>query len=245
MFENSSLAENPSLLESLSCNIHSLTDIFAELHLKESPSPSSFPEISSTNLTHNHSKEYVSNSSTPTTPHKNSDSSLHLCTEGLGFESSDDVEDSKNGGESGERETDDGGHKKSLGLEGCCDGEWRRKSSIRVNNGVEYPPPISCIGKSGKPCVSFMSYRDNGRFVLKEVRSPVQEFLHAHREDGRLKLHFVHPEYEDFVEEQTEDGDHSHEEESLDDGEQRVVIENDQTFTDISYLVIEEKGDYV
>ena len=75
--------------------------------------------------------------------------------------------------------------------------------SVGIGDGVEYPPPISSIGRSGKPCVSFMSYRDNGRFVLKEVRTPIQEFLHAHREDGRLKLHFVQPEDE----EKEEDGD--------------------------------------
>ncbi|TKY67058.1 FANTASTIC FOUR 3 [Spatholobus suberectus] len=183
-------------------------------------------------------------SETPTTtvPHKNSDSfsslsseSLHLCTEGLGFESSDDVEDSKNGVKwESEGEREGGNFKKRLGLEeDCCDGEWRARSS-RVHSGVEYPPPISCIGRSGKPWVSFVSYRDSGRFVLKQIRTPIQEFLRADREDGRLKFHFVQTEDEEFLEEEKEGDDDGGEEEdydeveSVDEGEEHVGKENDQ-----------------
>lgn len=94
---------------------------------------------------------------------------LNICTKRVEEfkQKEDDDVDEKDGEE-------DGG-KKNEGLE-------------EVN---EYPPPISCIGRSGKLCVSFVSYRNNGRFVLKQVQIPTQDFLHAHREDGRLTLHFV------------------------------------------------------
>ncbi|KAI3450722.1 hypothetical protein Pfo_007387 [Paulownia fortunei] len=135
--------------------------------------------------------------------------SLSLCTEGLGFESFDDVED--------------------LVKTDVCNNEWQhqdeRKSFTR-NTHTEnhrgeskrsrtsrgpFPPPISCIGRSGKPWVCFKSYRQDGRFILKEIRIPTQEFLHACRENGRLKLQFIHSddeileEDEDNIEEQNED----------------------------------------
>ena len=70
-------------------------------------------------------------------------------------------------------------------------------------SGGDYPPPISCIGRSGKPWACFRAYRNNGRFVLKEIRIPTQEILHAYREDGRLKLHFVQSD-DEFLEEEDE-----------------------------------------
>ncbi|CAK7329129.1 unnamed protein product [Dovyalis caffra] len=138
--------------------------------------------------------------------------SLQLCTEGLGFESSDDVEDLKN-------DTNE---------------DWRcQEENIRITRhsatedlsrprsaGRAFPPPISCIGNSGKPRVIFKSYRQDGRFVLKEVRMPTLEFLRACREDGRLTLQFVHPtdetidEVEDYEdEEEVEDYEDDPEEE--------------------------------
>lgn len=57
--------------------------------------------------------------------------------------------------------------------------------------GDEIPPPISSIARNGKPWVCFKSYRNNGRFVLKEVRVPSKELLHSRREDGRLKLQYI------------------------------------------------------
>ncbi|KAA8544257.1 hypothetical protein F0562_022269 [Nyssa sinensis] len=159
----------------------------------------------------NHRKQYLGS-------HRNSDSfssvnsdSFLLCTEGLGFESSDDVEDLisdidiNNHWKNQERATIKK-HTRSLSESLCC--EFRRP---RTNSGA-FPPPISSIGKSGKPCVCFKSYRRDGRFVLKEIRIPTQEFLHAYREDGRLKLHLVQSddeilEEEDEEEEEEEDDD--------------------------------------
>ncbi|KAK7324855.1 hypothetical protein VNO77_28738 [Canavalia gladiata] len=236
------LPENPTLLESLSwtqikpvkSQSPSFTEIFGELHFKESPvsSPSS-SHVSTASLTEiNHTKpnqnedplssdisktpSSASASSTPianhTKRHKSSDrfsslssESLHYCTEGLGFESSDDVEELTNGiDESWETYKEKEGVKKHVSSEGEC-----RRSRV---NGGEYPPPISCIGRSGKPCVCFKSYRSNGRFVLKEIRIPTQELLHAYREDGRLKLHFVHPD-DELIEEEDDDVESMDEEE--------------------------------
>ncbi|XP_027346999.1 protein FAF-like, chloroplastic [Abrus precatorius] len=266
IFENPSLPENPTLLESLSWgqikSIHhssSFTEIFGELHFNESPklfpsfSSSSFSKINHRNLTRNN--QHISqtpSSSTPTTKHleshKSSDNfsslsseNLHLCTEGLGSESSDDVEDLKiNGVNSGEcweshQREKEGGNEKHLAMEDCCcHGEWRTRSRVYG----EYPPPISCIGKTGKPCVSFMSYRDNGRFVLKEIRIPTHEFLHAHREDGRLKLHFVQPDHHDDDDDADDDNIEDEEDygdvENTDEGEENMGRENDENVTDSS-----------
>lgn len=130
--------------------------------------------------------------------------SLQLCTEGLGFESSDDVEDLKSDDNWQKRHEDPKISKFTTkhSPENLC-GEFRRS---RVSGGA-FPPPISCIGKSGKPWVCFKSFRHDGRFVLKEVRIPTQEFLHACREDGRLKLQFVQPDDEILEEDDEEDDD--------------------------------------
>ncbi|XP_020238161.1 protein FAF-like, chloroplastic [Cajanus cajan] len=200
------MPENPTLLESLSWNqikpvkttdqTPSFTEIFGELHFKDSTIPisssPSTPSSSEVNHTNNSNKKHKSRDSFSSL----SSESLHLCTEGLGFESSDDVEDIKGGvNESWETYKEKEGVKRCVSLEGEC-----RRSRVS-----EYPPPISCIGRSGKPYVCFRSYRSNGRFVLKEIRIPTHEFLHACREDGRLKLHFVHPEDEPIEEDDDED----------------------------------------
>ncbi|KAJ1408462.1 protein FAF-like, chloroplastic [Sesbania bispinosa] len=142
---DSLLPENPTLLESLSWNqvkpvksieqSPSFTEIFGELHFNET-------SVSDTSITTNY-----------TNRHKSSDSfsslnseSLQLCTEGLGFESSDDVEDLKNGvSECWQTHGEKEGVKKHFSSEDSY-GECRR--STRVSAG-EYPPPISCIGRLG------------------------------------------------------------------------------------------------
>ncbi|XP_057465790.1 protein FAF-like, chloroplastic [Actinidia eriantha] len=132
--------------------------------------------------------------------HKASDSfssmnseSLQLCTEGLGFESSDEVEDLKT----------------ELASDWQCQEERRsvrKKTLVRSTRSTRtFPPPISSIGKSGKPWVCFKSYRDNDRFVLEEIRMPTQEFLHASREDGRLTLRFCQSDDEILEDEDEED----------------------------------------
>ncbi|KAG6632088.1 hypothetical protein I3843_13G118500 [Carya illinoinensis] len=146
----------------------------------------------------------------------NSDS-LQFCTEGLGFESSDDVE------ELSEMSEDNRQHplekisitKHQFASENQGS-EFRRSKT----SGGAFPPPISSISKSGKPWVCFKSFRQDGRFVLKEVRIPTHEFLHACREDGRLKLQFVQRKDEILEEEEEEEDDDDEEEEEEDEDEE-------------------------
>ncbi|CAK8535382.1 unnamed protein product [Lathyrus sativus] len=228
------LPENPTLLESLSWNkikpVKSLespsstcTEIFGELHFKESSPPLSTTEIKNTKVNQDKDSESSDINQTPSSASfsitqiaspvngkdKSSGSftwlsseSMHLCTEGLGFESSDDVEDSKSGiNEYRQIDQNEKHVEHRLSSRDHSYGKCRRS---RVS---EYPPPISSIGRTGKPGVYFRSYRENGRFVLEEVRIPKQEFLRAYREDGRLKMQFVHPPEDEFMEEEGEEED--------------------------------------
>ncbi|KAF5744878.1 hypothetical protein HS088_TW07G00459 [Tripterygium wilfordii] len=140
--------------------------------------------------------------------------SLQLCTEGLGFESSDDVEDMINGDweQKEEKAMRTTRQTKTENLRG----ELKRSRTSKA----AFPPPISCIGESGKPWVRFKSYREDGRFVLKEMRIPTPEFLHACREGGRLKLRFVQPNSEITEEEDEENYD--------DEGDDGVVEDEDE-----------------
>lgn len=220
MFEKT-LPDNPTLIESLSWNHHnhvhqsassssssSFTEIFGELYFNEQNSHSSPPPLpfmpctdanqrdeppekheskksgeESRNFVQFSRKCYAGNHKVSDSYSSMSSTSLQLCTEGLGFESSDNSDD---------LETQDYWHKapNKVSLNNPPCGEVRRP---KVRRGP-FPPPISCIGKSGKPWVYFKSYKNDGRFVLKEIMIPSQECLHASREDGRLKLHFVHKE---------------------------------------------------
>ncbi|XP_013665879.2 protein FAF-like, chloroplastic [Brassica napus] len=120
------------------------TEIFGELHFKESSSTEN--------------------------------SSLQLCTEGLGSESYYDLEDGKvNCDGNGEDEIEvKGKEENGSNDEECGPQEKERK---------EYPPAMTRM--------SFKTYREEGRLVLEEVRIPRREFLRASREDGRLKLKLV------------------------------------------------------
>jgi len=225
------LPENTTLLESLSWSpikpvkptdqTLSFAEIFGEPHFKEASisSPSIHPYVSTSSSTE---KTNYTNS------HKNSDSfpslsceSLQLCTEGLGFESSDDVEDLKDGtNESWETFKEKEGVKRYV-----------------ISRVSEYPPPISSIGRSGKPWVCFKSYRSEGRFVLEEIRIPTHEFLHACREDGRLKLNFVHPDDELSEEEDADVESIDEEEEEENMGEENDDHENEHKEMDAMSLV--------
>nr|XP_043623970.1 protein FAF-like, chloroplastic [Erigeron canadensis] len=113
-----------------------------------------------------------------------SSESLSICTEGLGFESFDDVEELKNeeyvSEEKKERNVVDTRTKNVVSSTALPDDG--KRSSI---TGTELPPPI------GNAWVCLKSFRENGRFILKEVKIPIPEFMYACREDGRLKLRFI------------------------------------------------------
>ncbi|CAA7405352.1 unnamed protein product [Spirodela intermedia] len=129
--------------------------------------------------------------------------SLQFCTEGLGFESSDDVEDLSGWEWGAGRGKEAAAHRRSAS-EGCS----RYCSRRRGRTKPDFPPPISCFGSGGgKPCVRFRSFRQDGRFVLTEVPLPCQEFLRAFRKDGRLMLHFVQPAAADLNEVAEDPGD--------------------------------------
>uniref|UniRef100_A0A0E0KQB9 FAF domain-containing protein n=1 Tax=Oryza punctata TaxID=4537 RepID=A0A0E0KQB9_ORYPU len=63
----------------------------------------------------------------------------------------------------------------------------------RTRSGRAFPPPISVIGKGGRPWLSLRAHREAGRLVLREMRLPSQELLQPCKEDGRFKL-LIHPE---------------------------------------------------
>ncbi|XP_062223172.1 protein FANTASTIC FOUR 3-like [Phragmites australis] len=115
---------------------------------------------------------------------------LGLCTEGLGSESSGDVD-------LGDVADDVG---QALPCKRQCRGNNDEKIMVstlaRTTSGRVFPPPISVIGAGGKPWLYLRPHRGDGRLVLREVRIPSQELLQARREDGRFKLHFTHPEEE-------------------------------------------------
>ncbi|XP_010520442.1 PREDICTED: protein FAF-like, chloroplastic [Tarenaya hassleriana] len=176
IFENPKPEKPPkTLLESLSSQptwshkptsedeTPSFTEIFGELHFTD--------KSHHVNFLDNHDNvapPYASSSSS-------SSSALQLCTEGLGSESSYDVEDDTvkvneevNAGEVEER-----------GIER----ERGRKKKKR-----EYPPAMKRLSLKG--------HREEGRFVLEEVRIPRREILRASREDGRLTMKLVQTEDE-------------------------------------------------
>ncbi|CAN6228022.1 unnamed protein product [Urochloa humidicola] len=63
----------------------------------------------------------------------------------------------------------------------------------RMRSGRAFPPPISVIGKGGRPWLSLRAHREGGRLVLREMRLPSQELLQPCKEDGRFKL-LIHTE---------------------------------------------------
>ncbi|KAF8050582.1 hypothetical protein N665_1937s0011 [Sinapis alba] len=106
-------------------------------------------------------------------------SSLQLCTEGLGSESYYDLED-------GKVNVEDNDNIKGKEDKVSSDEECGRREKERRR---EYPPAMTRM--------SFKTYREEGRLVLEEVRIPRREFLRARREDGRLKLKLVQSEDEE------------------------------------------------
>lgn len=136
--------------------------------------------------------------------------SLSICTENLGLESCEDVEISIDNNNDLKKQqvvptnnlirhrSDELSYYAKHSFTYLTDGE----PTISRITGEEIPPPISSIRRNGKPRVCLKSFRYNGRFVLKKVRMPSQEFyLHSCRQDGRLKLQFVHSIYQETVEE--------------------------------------------
>ncbi|KAL9235424.1 hypothetical protein vseg_010182 [Gypsophila vaccaria] len=265
IFESTIHENSPSssLIESLSSSLkqirpvkppleHSFTEIFGELHFREkSDLLYSSPNVSQgctgedkwwNNCTDDNKK----NGYQGTSYHMRSDSfsslnseSLQLCTEGLGSESLDYVEDLKiefpgtwqSHNKNDENNSNDSRsdnysfmnkNSRKLGEKVRCRAHSGDQYRKRRTNEETFPPPISCIGKTGKPSVWFQSFRKDGRFVLKEVKIPTYEHLHASREDGNLRLRFIQPSDQDdddddddiseFLDEEDEGGEEPKEE---------------------------------
>ena len=129
---------------------------------------------------------------------------LDICTEGLGSESSVDIDlsdltDDVNGNDNDhDAACVDVGQAlpcKWQHRDGGGDGEpaGRARSAARP----AFPPPISLIGAGGKPWLYLRPQRGDGRLVLREVRIPSRELLQARREDGRFKLQYAQPQPDD------------------------------------------------
>jgi hypothetical protein len=57
----------------------------------------------------------------------------------------------------------------------------------RTRSGrVKFPPPISVIGKSGRPWLTLRAHREDGRLVLREMRLPSLELLQCAGRTGGL-----------------------------------------------------------
>ncbi|XP_068662030.1 protein FANTASTIC FOUR 3-like [Aristolochia californica] len=144
-------------------------------------------------------------------------------TEGLGFESSDEVEYHKNDSNALKEVEKEG----TSPMRASSSDKPSKDSKVSMENmgvggnfkvsktgGSFPPPPLTCIGKMGKPWTQLRSYRQDGRFVLREIKIPTLEIMRACREDGRLKLHLVQPDEESAaVEEKEEEIEEEQEEE--------------------------------
>ncbi|KAL3620195.1 hypothetical protein CASFOL_035107 [Castilleja foliolosa] len=135
----------------------------------------------------------------------NSDN-LSICTEGLGIESFDYVDDLLKDDCQVQEEREKPSFTR---IRSVSETRWDESKRSRRCRG-DFPPPISSIGKCGKPFVSFKSYRQDGRFILKEIRVP--ELLHACRENGRLRLRLIQSDDDDDDDDDDVDDDRAIEE---------------------------------
>ncbi|XP_047326156.1 uncharacterized protein LOC124929811 [Impatiens glandulifera] len=166
---------------------HHLTEIFRDLYFQEEDNkkPSKTSKSSTPPLP-------INSKHNPSTSRRYSFSNIYDHDEtstNLPAAKQDDHEDEE------QRQTESNHRKESQ--------RYRRSKSY----GGSFPPPISCLGRSGKPGMCFKYFRNDGRFILKEVKIPNQEFLHVKREDGRLQLRLVHSESEDDDEDDDDDND--------------------------------------
>ncbi|KAM7472758.1 hypothetical protein LguiA_010941 [Lonicera macranthoides] len=100
---------------------------------------------------------------------------LMSCTEGLGFESSD------------ERRVDD----QILNTLPSPLSSKTKKTVPFKKEAKKFPPPLSSLNNNGQPKFILRPVRKEGRLELTEVKIHQPDVLHASRQDGRLRLHFV------------------------------------------------------
>lgn len=129
---------------------------------------------------------------------------FHFCTEGLGFESSDETDSTASSSpriescKSEKPDADDREHFRGDGQVISNDNNAHGfKNPIitgrapRATAAKNFPPPLPSLARNGQPCMMMKSYKRDGRFVLQEFKVPSHEVLHAWRCDGRLKLQLV------------------------------------------------------
>ncbi|TVU50919.1 hypothetical protein EJB05_02316, partial [Eragrostis curvula] len=116
-------------------------------------------------------------------------SSLLLCTEGLGSESTVDADDMFKDADAEAEAAALSGRNTNDETDAAEEGKAAAEEEKRPP--LAFPPPIRSIGRGGKPSVCFRSFRADGRFVLMEVVIPGKEILQAYREGGRLRLQFA------------------------------------------------------
>ncbi|XP_028054086.1 protein FANTASTIC FOUR 1-like [Camellia sinensis] len=107
---------------------------------------------------------------------------LMLCTESLGFESSD------------EWRVDDKIENISDDVVNSMTTTTIRPKRNRMGWRSEvknFPPPLSSMNQNGKPIFYLRPVRRDGRLELMEVKIERLEVLRASREDGRLRLHLI------------------------------------------------------
>lgn len=116
-------------------------------------------------------------------------SSLLLCTEGLGSESTVDVlRDDDDELAAAFRHQEETRNDADVVDAGAANEEEKENQRPPPS----FPPPIRSISvRGGKPSVCFRSFRAEGRFVLVQVLIPGKELLRASREGGRLRLQFA------------------------------------------------------
>ncbi|CAN6238318.1 unnamed protein product [Urochloa humidicola] len=133
---------------------------------------------------------------------------LGICTEGLGSESSGDIDLSDLSDDAvGNNDGDAQVARQALMMPLPCKRQHRDGDDEQGRAKPKpFPPPISVIGAGGKPWLYLRHHREGGRLVLREVRIPTRELLQARREGGRFTLQFAHP----LPEEEEQEGDVHH-----------------------------------
>lgn len=178
-------------------NLPSFTEIFAQRHHQESSSSSSLYTLSpSSSLTSEFSHDFHPPSDDDCRKlhliHTRSDS-LSSCNSEVCNDVVEDADNPIKGCDQEEEEEEEIYHHHHARRESRR--HWKRWRSRRKFGG--FPPPISCIGISGEPWVWLQSTRQDGRFILREVRIPTQELMHGYRQNGCLKVDIVQSDEEE------------------------------------------------
>lgn len=118
---------------------------------------------------------------------------LRSCTEGLGFESSNE-----GGSEEGEEEI--------LKIQSRSRSEKRARERKPAAERAELPPPLPSLNRKGERSFFLRPEKKDGRLLLTEVKKiERREILRASRQDGRLRLELIRKPNE--LEEQGQDNE--------------------------------------